>query len=137
MIVVDTNVLSEPFRSRPAEHVLAWMVGQSDVGVSAVSVGEIRRGALTMPNGRRREVLLAGIDALLADLGGRIFTYNAASARVYAHLHANRRAMGRPLGAEDGMIAASAIVHGATGVATRNVADFDGLGLEIINPWDL
>lgn len=137
MILVDTNVLSEPFRPQPDEGVIAWMVAQTDVGVSTVSLGELRRGALQLPAGRRRETLMARIDASVADLGGRVFTYDAAGARLYGHLHAHRRSLGRPLAVEDGMIAASGIIHGATRIATRNVADFEDLGLEIINPWDL
>ncbi len=136
MIVVDTNILSEPFRRDPARQVLAWMADQDAVAASAVSIGEMRRGALALPKGRRRDEILAHIDAVFAEHVDRILSYNGASARVFAHLHAQRRSQGRPLAVEDGMIAATALIHGATAIATRNVRDFEGLGLGIINPWD-
>jgi len=135
VILVDTNVLSEPFRPEPAKQVLAWMAGQ-DAVASAVSVGEMRRGALALPQGRRRDALLTQIDATFAEYVNLVLPYTGATARIYAHLHARRRSMGRPLALEDGMIAATAIVHSAA-LATRNVADFDDLGLEIIDPWNL
>jgi len=137
VIVVDTNVLSEPFRRDPASQVLAWMADQDQVAASAVSIAEMRRGALALPRGRRQAEILARIDAVFAEHVDRILSYNGASARVFAHLHARRRSMGKPLPLEDGMIAATALVHGATAIATRNVRDFADLGVEIINPWDL
>lgn len=112
------------------------MADQDDTVASAVSVGEMRRGALVLPAGKRRDTLLTQIDATFADHVSLILPYVGATARVYAHLHARRKAMGRPLGTEDGMIAATAILHSAA-LATRNVVDFADLGLEIINPWDL
>ena len=136
MILVDTNILSEPFRPSPSRQVLAWMADQGDTVASAVSVGEMRRGALVLPEGKRRTRLLAQIDATFAEHVRLVLPYNGPAARVYAHLHARRQAIGRPLATEDGMIAATAIVHSAA-LATRNVADFEDLGLEIIDPWSL
>lgn len=136
MILVDTDVLSEAYRPEPNPRVLAWMGQQTEPMASAVTVGEIRRGALTLPPGRRRDALLAQIDASLRDHVSRILSYDAATARVYAHLHAHRRSIGRPLAVEDGMIAATAIIHSAA-IATRNVTDFADLGIELIDPWTL
>jgi predicted nucleic acid-binding protein len=136
LILLDTNVLSEPFRPEPDAGVLAWLGRQAEPTASAVTVGELRRGALVLPAGRRRDVFLAQIDTTLRNHVSRILPYDGAAARIYAHLHARRRAMGRPLALEDGMIAATAIIH-STPVATRNVADFADLGLEIIDPWNL
>lgn len=136
MIVVDTNVLAESLRPEPAQHVVDWLATQAAMAVSAISVGELRRGALALPGGKRREVLLARIDSTLADHASRVLPYNGATARVYAHLHARRRSLGRPLALEDGMIAATAIIHSAT-LATRNVRGFADLGLELVNPWEL
>ena len=134
--MVDTNVLSERVQPVPSPKVMGWLVEQDDLVVSAISVGEIRRGALALPTGRRRENLLAQIDSLFAEHVSRILAYNGPCARLYAHLHARRRSLGRPLAVEDGMIAATAIIHSAA-IATRNVADFEDLGLEIIDPWNL
>ena len=136
MIVVDTNVISEPLRMHPEPAVLDWLRRHPQVAVTAVSFGEMLRGAFQMPEGRRRDRMSAGIEAAMTRFDERILPYGLDSARVYARLHLSRRAAGRPLAIEDGMIAATAIANGATAVATRDVRDFAGLGLEIINPWD-
>jgi predicted nucleic acid-binding protein len=136
MILLDTNVLSETLRPHPDPDVVVWVDELGDAVVSAVSVGEMCRAALALPSGRRRDTILAQIDATLAEHVSLVLPYNGVAARVYAQLHARRRSMGRPLATEDGMIAATAIVHSAK-VATRNVSDFADLGLEIINPWEL
>lgn len=135
MIVLDTNVLSEPLRTRPDERVLEWLSSLTDeVAVTAVSVGELLVGARRLPAGRRRDDLLAAIERVFATYSGATLAYDERAAREYARMQEVRRSAGRPLGAEDGMIAAICSVHGA-GLATRNVADFDGLGLDVSNPW--
>ncbi|RNL80822.1 type II toxin-antitoxin system VapC family toxin [Nocardioides marmorisolisilvae] len=136
MILLDTNVLSEAFRPEPDAGVLAWLGRQAQPMASAVTVGELRRGALVLPAGRRRDAFLASIDATLRDHVNRILPYDGAAARIYAHLHAHRRSIGRPLAVEDGMIAATAIINSAS-IATRNVTDFEQLGVEVIDPWNL
>jgi predicted nucleic acid-binding protein len=136
VILVDTNVLTEFMRPEPAQDVVAWVAEQTEMAVSAVTVGELWRGALALPDGRRRETLLAQIEIGLRDHVGRILAYTGATARVYAHLDVRRRSMGKPLAVEDGMIAATAVIHSAS-LATRNVADFADLGLEVIDPWNL
>lgn len=132
MIVLDTNVLSEPLRPAPDEKVLAWMASQTDVAVTAISVGELLLGARRLPTGARRERLIAAVEGILS--GSRVLPFEERAARVYARMHESRRAAGHALSVEDGMIAAIAAVHGAA-VATRNVADFAGLEFELIDPW--
>ncbi len=85
-----------------------------------------------MPAGARRERLIAAIDAILT--GSRILPYDERAAREYARMQEARRGDGRPLAVEDGMIAAIAAVHRAA-VATRNIEDFDGLGIDVVDPW--
>jgi len=136
VILLDTNVLSEAYRPEPDAGVLAWLGQQAEPMASAITVGELRRGALVLPPGRCRDTFLAQIDATLRDHVSRVLPYDGAAARIHAHLHARRRSLGRPLAIEDGMIAATAIMHSAA-VATRNVSDFADLGLEIIDPWNL
>lgn len=132
MIVFDTNVLSEPLRPAPDEAVVTWMRTRTDAAVTAVSVAELLVGARRLPEGARRERLIAGIEAILS--GSRVLPFDEGSARVYARMQEVRRAAGRPLPVEDGMIAAIAATHGAT-LATRNTADFEGLGIELLDPW--
>lgn len=139
MIILDTNVVSEPMRPEPDPRVLAWLAGQ-DAGalfVTAVTEAELRTGLAIMPEGRRREALGAALEAMLAeDFAGRVLPFEAgAAARAYAVIHATRRSLGRPIAMADAMIAAIARARGMQ-VATRNVDDFKGTGVEVINPWD-
>jgi toxin FitB len=135
MIVLDTNVLSEPLKQRPDEHVLAWFASlDEEAGVTAVSVGELLTGVRALPVGRRREGLLTAIEATLRTFAGSVLAYDEAAARHYARLQESRRGAGRPLAVEDGMIAAICISRGTT-LATRNTSDFTGLGLDLVDPW--
>ena len=135
MIVLDTNVLSEPLKQRPDEHVLAWFASlDEEAGVTAVSVGELLTGVRALPVGRRREGLLTAIEATLQSVAGSVLAFDEAAARHYARLQESRRGAGRPLAVEDGMIAAICIARGTT-LATRNTSDFTGLGLDLVDPW--
>jgi toxin FitB len=136
VIVLDTNVLSEPLRPRPDRAVVQWLGAQSDVAVTAVTVGELYVGVRLLPQGKRREELLLAIETALERHSGRVLAYDEPSARIYARLQEARRASGRPLTVEDGMIAAIALCHGAL-LATRNVDDFGDLGLDVIDPWTM
>ncbi len=135
MIVLDTNVLSEPLRARPDPRVMGWLLTIDDVAVTAISVGELLNGARRLPAGRRRRSLLAAIDDVLSRFADRVLAYDEQAARVYAELQERRRAAGTPLSVEDGMIGAVCRSCGGM-LATRNVSDFTGLDLDLINPWD-
>jgi predicted nucleic acid-binding protein len=102
--------------------------------LTSVSIGEILTGVNLLPDGRRRDGLAGAVETTLADFADRILPYDASAARRYADLRASRRTAGQPLSAEDGMIAAICLDHGAT-LATRNVKDFRGLGVDLIDPW--
>jgi predicted nucleic acid-binding protein len=136
VIVLDTNVLSEPLRARPDRNVLAWLESVEDVAITSVSVGEVLTGVRLLPEGRRRRGLLAAIEATLTTFAERVLAYDEAAARIYAELQVQRRAAGAALSVEDGMIAAMCLSTSAR-LATRNVRDFDGLGLDLFNPWEL
>jgi predicted nucleic acid-binding protein len=134
LIVLDTNVISEPFRPRPDRRVIAWIAAQPDIAVSAISLSELFCGVARLPAGRRREALATSIESTLAAHVSKVLSYDGRAARVYAGMYERRRTLGRPLAVEDGMIAATAFVHGAA-LATRNVPDFADLGIEVIDPW--
>ena len=135
MIVADTNVLSEPLRPRPAGQVLQWLEHhRQDLAITAVTIGELRYGARRLPEGHRRSALMEAIDQLVASAGDRVLPYGAAAGDAYGVLRAERERAGRQMSVEDLMIAATCLVHGA-GLATRNVRDFDGCGLRLIDPW--
>lgn len=135
--LLDTNVLSELLRERPEPAVLAWFASQpaEQLGVSTVVQAEMLSGAALLPAGRRRSQLSAALRAMFAeDFAGRLLPFDSRSAEAYAGLVAQRRAAGRPITQFDAQIAAVALAQGA-GLVTRNTADFEGLGLVLLNPW--
>ena len=135
MIVLDTNVLSEPLRAEPSPAVLQWLAAiTDDVALTSISVGEILAGVRALPDGRRRDSLLSAIEQSFAAFPDRVLAYDEAAARVYASIRDDRRRSGHALSVEDGMIAVICRATGST-LATRNVKDFDDLGLTVINPW--
>ncbi|MCG5496914.1 type II toxin-antitoxin system VapC family toxin [Ectothiorhodospira variabilis] len=137
MILIDTNVISELMRPNPAPAVLAWF-GVQDAAVlhiSAVGEAELRRGAAVMSEGKRRSRLIAEIDAMITeDFAGRVLPFDSVAAQAFATIFVDRRAAGRPISFPDCQIAATARAHGAA-IATRNVTDFTGCGVEVIDPW--
>ena len=138
MIVLDTNVVSETMRPRPATAVLAWLDRQQtdQLWLTAVNVAELMFGVARLPQGARQLQLADAIAAMLdEDFAGRVLSFDADAAAAYAELAARREQAGRPIAMADAQIAAICLRHGAT-LATRNAKDFDGLGLSLVNPWD-
>ncbi len=137
MFVLDTNVVSELMRPRPEPAVERW-VGQhpaSSLYFTAIGEAELRYGVAVMPNGARRETLAAEVEGLLRDdLRDRVLPFDSEAARAYAEIAAKRRAEGRPPSQSDCQIAAIARCRNAA-IVTRNIRDFEGTGLEIVDPW--
>jgi hypothetical protein len=137
VIRLDTNVVSELMRPAPDATVLARFDGRPAAALhfSAVGEAELRTGAAVLPDGKRRERLVAAIDAMIAeDFAGRVLPFDSAAAKAFARIGAARREKGRPISQADGQIAAIARAAGAA-VATRNTADFAGCGVELVDPW--
>jgi len=134
VIVLDTNVLSESFRADASPQVLDYVATTRDLVVTATSVFELLEGVSRLPEGRRRRDLLEAIELVLGSFSSRVLPYTGVTARLQAGIAATRRATGRPIDMEDGMIAATCVEHGAT-LVTRNTRDFEGLGLDLVNPW--
>lgn len=136
MIIVDTNVWSEVVKASPDPQVELWMAThRKELALTSVTIGELLFGLEIMPAGRRKDALTRHFDRLFERLSTRIFPYDQAAARALATIKTERRAQGREVvNPEDAMIAAIAVVRGYA-VATRNVADFDGMGVEVVNPW--
>lgn len=138
MLVLDTNVLSAMMSVEPVRKVADWLLSQpsDDLFTAAVCQAEILSGIAILPEGRRRADLEEAARAMFADdFQGRVLPFDTEAAVAYAEVFAARRKAGRPAGTADLMLAAIARVRGAS-VVTRNVADFEGVGLTIINPWD-
>jgi len=138
MFLLDTNVLSAVMSASPAAEVMAWVSGQPVdlLFTAAVCQAEILAGVAIMPEGRRRLALEAAVRAMFQVVfEGRVLPFDAAAAVAYADIFAARRRTGRSAATADLMVAAVARSRGVS-VVTRNVADFDGCGVTVVNPWD-
>jgi len=136
-LVLDTNVVSELMRARPAPAVSAWVNARANASlwITSVTQAEMWLGARVLRPGQKRQALEAMLGLIFdEDFAGRIWPFDSAAANAYADILSQRRAIRRPMSQFDGQIAAIASVHGAA-VATRNGADFEGCGLVIHNPW--
>ena len=124
--------------TEPERKIADWIVQQpsDELFTVAVCQAEILSGLAVMPSGRRRAELEEAARAMFADdFAGRILPFDTETAARYAEMFAARRKAGRPSGTVDLMLATVARVRGAS-VVTRNVADFEGGGAAVVNPWD-
>ncbi|ACU97361.1 type II toxin-antitoxin system VapC family toxin [Saccharomonospora viridis] len=138
MIVLDTNVVSELLRRAPDAGVVAWVdrLPVESVFITAVTAAELRYGVARLPDGRRKQVLDVKIGELLTeDFEDRVLPFDTGSAAHYATIVAARERAGSPISAADAQIAAICRYYRAR-LATRNVGDFVGTGVELINPWE-
>jgi predicted nucleic acid-binding protein len=136
-LILDTNVLSEVTKPRPAEGVLNWLHGLDEdrTFISIVSIAEIRRGVALMDNGRKRDALDEWLTQDLPQrFDNRIIPVEGSVALSWGDLMALAKRSGRGLASMDGLIAATAIAHDLT-LATRNTKDFEGFGIDIVDPW--
>ncbi|GIG36881.1 PIN domain-containing protein [Cellulomonas pakistanensis] len=135
MIVVDTNVWSEPLRQDPDEGVLRWMRAHAgELLMPALVVHEMVFGVELLPPGARRDRIAGQVGDTVRALADRVLAYDAPVAATHARLRAAARAAGHEPSAQDGQIAAHA-AHLGIPLATRNVRDFRGLGVEVVDPW--
>jgi hypothetical protein len=137
MILLDTNVVSEIMRPSPDPWVGAWMSAQPvpDLFTTAINEAEIFKGIEIMAHGKKRRELVELAEAFFhVDMASRILPFDSAAAHWFAEIFALRKRAGRMVQPLDLQIAAIARQHGAV-IATRNIDDFSGAGVELINPW--
>ena len=137
MIVLDTNVVSEPMRPGGNPAVQAWLDAQvaETLYLTATGLSELLLGVEILPDGRRKEGLGAALAELVTTLfESRVLPFDRQAAMVYAPLVGRTRARGHAMSVADGQIAAIAAAHGFT-VATRDTAPFAAAGVPVINPW--
>ena len=137
MIVLDTNVISEPLRPRADPAVQVWLDRQpkESLYLSAPSLMELMLGIALLSEGRRERGLAMAIEELLAHFfADRFLAFGREAAVAYAALARRAMAKGRPIGVVDCQIAAIAAVHGFA-VATRDTAPFVAAGVPTVNPW--
>jgi toxin FitB len=137
MILLDTNVVSEPLRLAPDERVVAWIDAQpvETLFLSAITVAELRAGVAQLPAGKRRAGLHTSLETQVLRLfAGRVLPFDLGCTQAYADLMAKARASGLAIAGADGYIAAIANTNGFA-VATRDVAPYQAAGVTVINPW--
>lgn len=132
MWLLDTVALSETFKRRPNPGFVDWLGahGGNTIHTSVLCLGEIRRGVERLTADDRRAAMRLWLEVDLSDwLGNRVIGIDGITAQVWGRIGAMRTVP--PI---DSLIAASAIIHNLT-LVTRNVRDFDGLGVPVVNPW--
>jgi toxin FitB len=139
VIVLDTNVISELARQVPDPGVLSWLdsLEVPEVSTTAVTAAELRYGVARLPDGHRKRELAAVIRGILTeDFHGRVLPFDDRASARYADIVTGRERIGRPIGVADAQIAAVCRDSDAI-LATRNTADFEETGIELIDPWKL
>jgi len=137
MIILDTNVVSEPLKPDPSAAVLAWLDAQpvGSLFLTTISWAELLAGVVALPQGRRRMELHRALTQQVCPLfEDRMLDFDTAAAEAFATVHAAAKAAGNPIACADCAIAAIAVARGFT-IATRNVRDFHGTGVQVVNPW--
>lgn len=137
MILLDTNVISKPWKPVPDQAVVDWLDAQAieTLFLSAVTIAELRFGISALPSGKRQVILHDRLEGEVLPLfAGRILSFDLAASQSYAQLMARARLSGKAIAKADGYIAATAAANGF-GVAARDTSPFEAAGLSVINPW--
>ena len=135
--LLDTNALSEAVKPKPDGGLVEWLAAQSalDLGISVLTLGEIRRGILLLPESGKRERLHQWLRGeLTRQFTDRVLPVDEAVALAWGGLGVEGFQAGRPLPVIDGLLLATAAVNGLTFV-TRNERDCAERGVPILNPW--
>lgn len=133
--LLDTNVVSELTRTEPAANVMTFLAEPHDLWLSAIVVHELEFGLQLLPDGQRRDLLSAALAGIITEYQDRILPFDREGAEWAAVFRAQAHRSGRVLDLGDALVAGTARAHDLS-VATRNVADFSGLDVRVINPWE-
>ncbi len=137
-MLLDTNIISEIMRSTPNPQVIEWLNRQSVQAcfLSSITLAEIEYGIATLPFGDRRDSLALRFKQVVDQgVDGSLLGFDDQSAVYFARVMALRKGQGRPMSFQDGQIAAIALQYGLP-LATRNMKDFDEVGIVLVNPFD-
>jgi predicted nucleic acid-binding protein len=138
VILLDTNVVSEPLRLKPDPAVVAWIDEQviETLFLSTISVTELRYGIVVLTDGKKKEGLRTSLNERILPLfESRVLPFDLAAAEICADLRARARALGEGVGTTDSFIAAIAAARGLA-VATRDTQPYKAMGVAVINPWE-
>ena len=133
--LLDANVISELTKDAPHSGVTGFLAGVEDLWLSTVVLHELDFGVGLLPPGRRRDGIRAALSAFVSEYADRVLPLGRPEAARAAALRARAHRAGRVLDMGDALIAGTAVAH-ALSIATRNVRDFDGLEVDVVNPWD-
>ena len=135
MVLIDTNVVSEIMRATPHKRVLEFLNDGDELWLSSILIHELEYGVQRLPRGRKRLALRNSMRNVLTEYRDRILDVDAQAAVWAARFRAQARSLGRALDLGDALIAGTARSH-ELAIATRNVRDFAGLDISVVNPWD-
>jgi Predicted nucleic acid-binding protein, contains PIN domain len=135
--LLDTNVISEAERPRPHERVLNWLREQNEsrLYLSALSVGEIKKGAERLDSIPKKTHILDWLEEVRARFSGRILSLSEETFIVWGKLYADFQRSGISRPAFDSLLEATALEHDLV-LVTRNVRNFYGSSVTILNPWE-
>lgn len=137
MILLDTNVVSEPLRPQPERKVIAWLENQliENLYLSAITVAELRLGVALLADGKKKALLHQRLEAEVFPLfKQRILAFDSQTATMYAQIRAAAKSCGQAIASADAYIAATAKQY-RLAVASRDSTPFLASGLQVINPW--
>jgi toxin FitB len=136
VILLDTNVVSELMQPKPASQVAHWyLMHEEEIGLTSVILGELAYGVAKLPEGRRRSRLEAQLAEWRIRFSDRIHGFGVVAAMIYGDIQAAAHKAGKAMSVPDAQIAAIALEKDAV-LATRDIADFVGRGVALINPWE-
>lgn len=137
MIILDTNVVSEPLKPKPDDAVLAWLDRQAPetLYLTTITLAELQAGIEILPAGKRRMALHNATTELVEQFEQRVLPFDGDSVQAFGTVFAGTQRSGNPIHFADCAIAAIAARHGFV-LATRNVRDYKGAGIELVNPWN-
>jgi toxin FitB len=137
MIILDTNVVSEPLKPNPDTTMLTWLDRQSPetLYLTSITLAELNAGIEILPVGKRRKALQEATTEVVAQFGRRILSFDQESAHAFGRVFASTQAVGNPIHFGDCAIAAITSSRGFA-LATRNVRDYKGAGIKLIDPWN-
>ena len=138
MILMDTNIITEPMKPFAESAVLRWLDRQKveRLFLTATSLAELLTDISILPDGQRKFAMLKDVEELVAYyFAGRVLPFDEKAARIHARLYSGARRRGLAISMPDAQIAAIAEANGLI-IATRDVKPFLGVGLRVINPWD-
>lgn len=135
--LLDTCVLSETIKPKPDPTLVTWLTAQqeSNLFVSTLTLGELRKGIERLPSGKKKHDLLLWLTRLCSAYRARFLEFDSSCAMVWGEITALAENKGHPLPVIDSMLAATALSNNCI-LVTRNVDDYSKTNVRLVNPWE-